>query len=250
MVGGEVVLGLSVRLVHSKRKCRNQVPYAELTYTGSHRSGGPNGSRTRTMIVHTPTSIAVTHSVLRFVHPKLVDSLDGEELVQIASSEGHCAAVSVGGDCFTWGDNTYCQLGLRSTLAASALPPSSSSSEPESDSDDDVLGDGAALSARGPLSRKPSRHKHPGVSRGPASHGKPSSRSPPKKLSRVQMQRMQDTRKHVPTSQLVDLPVGEYAQQVSLLSPTSAHNPRMHLLTTHSQVYTYTDIHNRTRIFW
>ena len=146
-----------------------------------------------------------------------MDSLDGEELVQIASSEGHCAAVSVGGDCFTWGDNTYCQLGLRSTLAASALPPSSSSSEAESDSDDDVLGDAAAQSARGPLSRKPngSRPKHPGVSRGPALHGKGKSRSLPKKMSRVQLQRMQDTRKHVPTSQLVDLPVGEYAQQVS-----------------------------------
>ena len=155
-----------------------------------------------------------------------MDSLDGEELVQIAGSEGHCAAVSLGGDCFTWGDNTYCQLGLRSTLAASTLPPSSSSSEPESDSDSDadILGDDAAQSARGPLSRKPNgnRPKRPGVSRGPASSSKPKIQSPPKKLNRVQLQRMRDTRKHVPTSQLVDLPVGEYAQQVS--PPTSAHS--------------------------
>jgi alpha-tubulin suppressor-like RCC1 family protein len=46
-----------------------------------------------------------------FTHPKILPSLDGEEIIDLAVGETHGLAVSKGGDVFSWGDNTHAQLG-------------------------------------------------------------------------------------------------------------------------------------------
>lgn len=46
-----------------------------------------------------------------YTHPKIIPSLDGEEIIDLAVGETHGLAVSKGGDVFAWGDNTHAQLG-------------------------------------------------------------------------------------------------------------------------------------------
>jgi len=46
-----------------------------------------------------------------FTHPKIIPSLDGEEIIDISVGETHGLAVSKGGDVFAWGDNSHAQLG-------------------------------------------------------------------------------------------------------------------------------------------
>jgi alpha-tubulin suppressor-like RCC1 family protein len=45
----------------------------------------------------------------------VVPALDGIKIVDIAAGAYHTLAVSVDGDVYAWGDNTYHQLGNCST---------------------------------------------------------------------------------------------------------------------------------------
>ena len=43
--------------------------------------------------------------------PKLVDLLNGHPIASVSCGWNHTAAISKGGECFTWGQSEYGQLG-------------------------------------------------------------------------------------------------------------------------------------------
>jgi len=51
-------------------------------------------------------------------YPTVVEALKGEGVIQISLSPGHGAAISDGGDVFTWGSGRYGQLGLGEPLVS------------------------------------------------------------------------------------------------------------------------------------
>lgn len=44
-------------------------------------------------------------------HPQLIDALQGKEIVDIACGGAHSAAVTAGGEIYTWGKGRYGRLG-------------------------------------------------------------------------------------------------------------------------------------------
>lgn len=53
------------------------------------------------------------------LHPVLLGSLVGEEVDEIAVGRVHCAAITHGGDVFTWGENDHTQLGKETVHSVS-----------------------------------------------------------------------------------------------------------------------------------
>lgn len=59
-----------------------------------------------------------------FLFPQVVQKLKGEDVVSIACARagGHVAATTEGGQCLTWGEGNYGQLGINTDLTSEQVP--------------------------------------------------------------------------------------------------------------------------------